>query len=657
MPAPKTDIVGKFTGSYASIGRDFRAQGQVYNGIGRAVENLLDSMNYAAETYINEKSKETPEQRLFKIEKEREINQRIAEDGAIYRYKPDEFLEQSRKSKETFLKDIPEENWDWANETYEQTISRYHSAITNNKLALNRQQQLAGFTSQGQDFENKAMTAAANGDAAAFAEYSLKWRENEEYLFNNGFINGDTKARRALDFTNKGVIQQNLAAAKQLFNNPEQLNSFIKNIDNSKNYSPIQKQNIKNSISSEYSSWQALNKVQAADNIKTADFGIEAYSMGLEPKNFDFDKTFANLKASGQTEKAEQLKNAYLLKNETEGFAKLSLQQMSEEISKLKETAENSEDLNKIKLLEKLANVAEKEINNDPLYYAEQHGVIETEILDITKPENFNKRLKNAAFLQEKYGLDYMPVIKKNEAEALKKAISGMNSEAKALTLAQINTAFGEESGQVFEAIAPDNPEFAVAGKIFRNNPEAAVNIISGMDIAANEKGFAPTQNVNLQNAFGRLDQALSNFAPEDIGAVKKAIVANMTYINKKNNLFASGDVIDSDKTLSADEAIENVLGGKIIKMSVGDGWFGGSYYTVLPANTDKSDFEDWFFNLKDSDVGEVYVNGQRIRAESIANDGTLNYDDNNRYTVTIDGDFVRHADGTPLILTYGGKQ
>ena len=179
----------------------------------------------------------------------------------------------------------------------------------------------------------------------------------------------------------------------------------------------------------------------------------------------------------------------------------------------------------------------------------------------------------------------------------------------------------------------------------------------SGMDIAANEKGFAPTQNVNLQNAFGRLDQALSNFAPEDIGAVKKAIVANMTYINKKNNLFASGDVIDSDKTLSADEAIENVLGGKIIKMSVGDGWFGGSYYTVLPANTDKSDFEDWFFNLKDSDVGEVYVNGQRIRAESIANDGTLNYDDNNRYTVTIDGDFVRHADGTPLILTYGGKQ
>ena len=223
---------------------------------------------------------------------------------------------------------------------------------------------------------------------------------------------------------------------------------------------------------------------------------------------------------------------------------------MSEEISKLKETAKNSEDLNKIKLLEKLANVAEKEINNDPLYYAEQHGVIETEILDITKPENFNKRLKNAAFLQEKYGLDYMPVIKKNEAEALKKAISGMNSEAKALTLAQINTDFGEESGQVFEAIAPDNPEFAVAGKIFRNNPEAAVNIISGMDIAANEKGFAPTQNVNLQNAFGRLDQALSNFAPEDIGAVKKAIVANMTYIPFEPDFIdATGESINDLST------------------------------------------------------------------------------------------------------------
>ena len=72
MPTPKIDIVGKFTESYASVGRNFRAHGQVYNGIGRAVENLLDSMNYAAETYIKKKSEETPEQRLFKIEKERD---------------------------------------------------------------------------------------------------------------------------------------------------------------------------------------------------------------------------------------------------------------------------------------------------------------------------------------------------------------------------------------------------------------------------------------------------------------------------------------------------------------------------------------------------------------------------------------------------------
>lgn len=657
MPAPKANVTGKFTGSYSSIGRNFQAQGQVYNGIGRATENLFNSMLQAADTYIKEKSKETPEERLFKLQKEREINSKIAEDGAIFRYDPDGFLSQGQKSKADFLKDIPEEQWNWANETFERSLTRYHSVITNNQTMLNRQKQLAAFNQAGEEYKNQAMAAAANGDLKTFAEASVKWRENEEYMFNNGFLDGNVKVRRAKEFTNIGVIQQNLFAAKQLFGNDERLSDFIKNIDNSKNYTPEQKHSIKNSILSEYNSWHALNKVQAADTIKAADFGIQAFAMGIEPAGFDFDKTLASLKASGQNEKAAQLESAFNIKEEMRSFSQLSIGQMNEELKRLKKTATDKEDLSRIKVLGQLAATAEKEIGEDPLAFAEKHGVIQENPLDLTKPESFNNRLKNAAFLQQKYQLDYMPVVKKSEAEDIKKTIANMEAEEKAGTLALLNNAFGENANQIFETVSPDNPEFAVAGKIFQRNPQTAINIIAGTEIAANEKGFAPTQNIALHNAFGKLDQALSNFSPEDVGKIKKAVVAQMTYLNKKNNLFADGDAIDIDKTQTADEAIENILGGKIVRMSVGDKWFGDRYYTVLPENTDQSDFEEWFKNIKDDDIKEAFVDGKRIHAQSIFNTGTLNYDENNRYTVTVNGELVRHADGTPLYLKYEAQK
>lgn len=657
MPAPKANVTGKFTGSYSSIGRNFQAQGQVYNGIGRATENLFNSMLQAADTYIKEKSKETPEERLFKLQKEREINSKIAEDGAIFRYDPDGFLSQGQKSKADFLKDIPEEQWNWANETFERSLTRYHSVITNNQTMLNRQKQLAAFNQAGEEYKNQAMAAAANGDLKTFAEASVKWRENEEYMFNNGFLDGNVKVRRAKEFTNIGVIQQNLFAAKQLFGNDERLSDFIKNIDNSKNYTPEQKHSIKNSILSEYNSWHALNKVQAADTIKAADFGIQAFAMGIEPAGFDFDKTLSSLKASRQNEKAAQLESAFNIKEEMRSFSQLSIGQMNEELKRLKKTATDKEDLSRIKVLGQLAATAEKEIGEDPLAFAEKHGVIQENPLDLTKPESFNNRLKNAAFLQQKYQLDYMPVVKKSEAEDIKKTIANMGAEEKAGTLALLNNAFGENANQIFETVSPDNPEFAVAGKIFQRNPQTAINIIAGTEIAANEKGFAPTQNIALHNAFGKLDQALSNFSPEDVGKIKKAVVAQMTYLNKKNNLFADGDAIDIDKTQTADEAIENILGGKIVRMSVGDKWFGDRYYTVLPENTDQSDFEEWFKNIKDDDIKEAFVDGKRIRAQSIFNTGTLNYDENNRYTVTVNGELVRHADGTPLYLKYEAQK
>lgn len=657
MPVQKSDLTGKFTTSYQTLGRGQDAVGQVYNGVGRAAGNLLNAFANAADVYVREKSKETPEDRLYKNKKEREINETIATDAATFRYKPEEFLEKAQKSKETVLKDVPDDKWDWVNQTYEERINGYHQTIVNNKLALNRQQQLQDFTAKSDEYRDAAMTAAANGDALAFSQNLVKWRENEDFMFNNGFMDGAKKTARMKEFTNTAVVQQNIAGAKQLFGDTVQLNSFLNNIDKSKTYTPELKRSIKQSVLSEYNNWSALNKVKSAEVMKKADFGIKAYSMGLEPDGFDVNDTIAELKASGQTEKAAQLENAFELKNEMSSFASLAPAQMSSELAELKKNASDQNDLNRIQVLEKLADTAQKEISNDALSFAISHKVVKDDGIDFNKPNTLVERQKNAAFLQEKYGLDKKPLMTKGEIKTLQATLANADSESKAAMLATLSNSFGEDADQIFESVSEKNPEFAVAGKIFTRDPITAAHIVEGTAIAANEKGFAPSQNAALNNAFGRLDQALSNFDTKDVNKVKQAVIANMTYLNKAKNLYKDGDVLDSDKVEVADEAIEQVLGNKIVRMSVGDGWFGERYYTVLPPDTTQDAFEDWLKKLKDNEINNAFIGDKRVSAKTIQDNGQLIYDGDNQYTVKINGDYVRHADGSPLILTYGGAK
>lgn len=650
------DVTGKFGATFSSLGRDFQASGRIYSNVGDAALNLIKSLGNAAQVYRQVRAKETPEERQFKIKTEREIDATIATHAASYRYKPQEFLEYTTNHKEEFLKNIPEEHYDWANEIYEKRINGYYSTVNSNKLMLDRQTQLNGFMEVSDELRNKAMIAASNGDMTGAAEYTVKWQENEEFMFNNGFMDGAKKHAREKDFTDDTIIQQHLFAAKQQFGNTEQLNTLLQKVDKSSNYTPEQKHSIKQTILSEHSSWQALNKVKSAEIIKTADFGIEAYAMGIEPQGFDFNDTYSQLKATGNVEKAEALQQAYYSRKEMTSFAKLSPGQMTEEIQNLKKSASDENDLKRIKNLERLAEVANKQIEADPLNFAIQHGVVADNGLDLTKPETFAVRKQNAAFIQEKYGLADAPVITKAETAALQKLLSAADSEQKAIYLAEINKGFGEQADQIFAAVSPENPEFAVAGKIFARDPQTAINIINGMNIATNEKAFKPSSNTELYNKLGELDEALSNFDTEDVGKIKKAVIANMTFLNKKNNLFSDGDALDSDKVNTAEDAIQQVLGGKIETLHVGDAWFSGSYKIVLPQNTDKHDFEEWIEKLDDKQVKDAYLGDKKVYAKDIIDLAKLHYDSDNKYTATINGEYVRHADGSVLILTYGGK-
>ena len=67
------DVTGKFGATFSSLGRDFQASGRIYSNVGNDALNLIKSLGNAAQLYKQERAKETPEERQFKIKTEREI--------------------------------------------------------------------------------------------------------------------------------------------------------------------------------------------------------------------------------------------------------------------------------------------------------------------------------------------------------------------------------------------------------------------------------------------------------------------------------------------------------------------------------------------------------------------------------------------------------
>ena len=376
--------------------------------------------------------------------------------------------------------------------------------------------------------------------------------------------------------------------------------------------------------------------------------------MGNEPNAIDHDNTIERYREFGLNDKAEQLQNAYNLRQEMNSFSKLSIGQMNEEIGNLRKSAKTEQDLARIKALENLSEQAAKDIDSDPLAYATEHGVVEPISLNLDEPETIAKRRQNGAMLKEKYGLDYTPIATKTEINNLSKALKSANAETKTAIVGTLNQNLGSDAEQIFQKISAENPELAVAAKIYQRNPQISQNIIAGMDISANEKQFVPSNDMALYNAMGKVDQALSNIDSEDIAKVKAAIKANMAFKNKQNNLFLNGNTLNEDKIKYAQEAIEEVLGGKIATQS--GNWWSGYSYILLPENVSEDDFEDWRDNLTDKDIGDVYLDDKKVSAKTIRQEGFFAYDDNGKYTVSLNGNYLRRANGEIFILEYRGR-
>lgn len=649
---PKINLTNQ--NSFSGVGGRFQATNTLrQSGVGEAMRRALYAASQAANAY-KEAKENSPEEKEYWIKQERLIDETFALNGKNNQTSPEAFKAQAVKDKEKLMKEIPDDKQEKFSLMYESKMNGYNHAVAVNRVNLDYNRQLETFISESDNLRTKAFNATLNGDSDGYAEALKNWQENEEYMYEHGFISIEKKINRLKDFTDGALIQQNLGKARKLFGNSEQLNSYLKNIDNSKSYSPEQKHSIKNSIVSDFNTWQATNRATGKEFSESADFGIKAYSMGIEPAGFDVDKTLERLKELGLNDKAQQLQNAYNLRQDMNSFSKLSLGQMSEELGNLRKNAKNEQDLARIKALETLSEQAAKDIDADPLAYAAAHGVVENDTISLTEPETISKRRQNGLVLQEKYGLDYTPVMTKTEIDGLSKTLKNANAETKTAIVGVLNENFGADADQIFQKISGENPELSVAAKIYQRNPQISQNIIAGMDISANEKQFAPNNDMALYNAFGKVDQALSNISSEDVAKVKAAIKANMAFKNKQNNLFTDGQAMNEDKLKYAEEAIEEVLGGKIARQS--GNWWSGYSYVLLPENVSEDDWDDWKDGLTDKDVGDVYLEDKKVSAKTIKENGFFAYDDNGKYTVSLNGNYLRRANGEIAILEYRGR-
>ena len=641
MPTPKFDPTGKFTVSYTGLGRGMEADGRVYNNVGRAVENAFNTFAREANTYVSEKSKETPAQRLFKNKKEREIEKRIAEDAAIFRYKPEEFLDKVAQTKEKWLEEIPDDQYEWANLAFEERVNNFHRTILNNKIQLEHQQQLEDFTAQSDEYRTKALAAASAGDMLTFSQNAVKWRENEDFMFKNGFLNGDRKALRQKDFTENAIIQQNIAGAKLVFASPDKLNGFLTNIDKSESYSPELKHSIKQNILSEYNNWSAFNKVKNNEIIDRADFGIKAYGMGVEPAGFDINQTLQSLRASGLNDKADQLMNAYNLRQDMSSFATLAPYQMDEELNGLRKSAKSESDLDRIKALSNLAATAKKEIDADPIAYAAAHGLIEDDGLNLTKPETFATRQKNAAFIKEKYALPEITLTTKGEREAFKAVLNDADSAAKIVILSTMKQSLGDNYGRFLHEIEPKAPEFAHAGAVFERSPKAASMVLDGLDVMKSQPEIAPNAK-DFDNKYSTAFKGMFAYkSPEWEKGLKNSIKAYIAADNRQKGRNSSSAFSDS-----FDEAVETLVGQKVRINGVP---------TVAPADVEPADFRKWFKGLDDKAFDKaVYENGNTVTAALAKSSGNLHYMADGIYLLSVDGEIVFDEEDKPFTLKYG---
>ncbi|MBP2290716.1 hypothetical protein [Azospirillum rugosum] len=324
----------------------------------------------------------------------------------------------------------------------------------------------------------------------------------------------------------------------------------------------------------------------------------------------------------------------------------------------------STEDGGMLIALRKLVDSTRDGLKRDPLGLAVERGVIPAlPPIPWNDPagaaQALSARQRSAVVTREHYGVGTQSVIRPDELPAFKAAWDQGDAKARAGLVGTLARALdGDHLTATLEKVGADNPVFASAGLIYRQNPELGTSIISGQTyIDADKKILPPEKNIR-QEANDFLGSAVYTM-PKSRDGIVRAATARYADLSVAAKDFSGA--YDSGRM---QQALRDVSGG-VVSWGNPGGFLGDmgiarspKIIPPKPYMTD-SEFEKLIGALTDEDFsGAITAGGYPLKARDFRRFARLEDAGPGQYTVWLSSGSVKKVGSPdrPYVLDLGKK-
>lgn len=569
------------------------------------------------------------------------------------RLDPEKFNSAAEEEKNKWLAEVPEDRREDYMLMFEKQRHRYSQTIKGNRQRLEQEKQTATFLTAADKYYNEALKSSRRGDVAQLQESVNAYMNIRQNLMNTGAVSAERYADMGIKFSDDIELQKYLGEFDTIKTQgaekvQEYLNNFLKRED----MPAPRRQRFANAILADYRTFQAGNALQSKELLEKANFVMKATSQGLEPQ-IDTAELLSGLENSGQFDAARKVRQSIELGKQTQEFVKLPFSEMKHEIETLKQKQQTPFDLAQLNAYQSVMKTAAAEISSDPLNFAISRGIIDDKPLNMTNlKESAETRISNAKLLQQRYNLEELPLLTKSEADNLAMIIRSGDSRSNAALLSSVNDGFGEYSHAVINAVAPKAPQFAQAAALYKSNPQAALDVIEGVDIMKYQKEFTPSSDDEFNEVYYKAigNEMFMDVSPEWRDNLRKTVKARLAKINQDKGK-TDRQIDNSD----IETAVKDVI-GDIAKIEMdGSGWlWDSSFKAPAPQGKTADDLENWYLSLTDNDVAQaVTLSGHKVTIADVHAAGKLSFAGDGKYFVRMNDQLLYRPNGKPFVLTY----
>lgn len=569
------------------------------------------------------------------------------------RLDPEKFNSAAEEEKNKWLAEVPKERQEDYLLMFEKQKHRYSKTIENNRQRLEQEKQTATFLTAADKYYNEALKSSRRGDVKELQTNINAYMNVRQNLMDSGAVSAERYADMGIKFSDDIELQKYVGEFDAVKTQgtekvQEYLNNFLKRED----MPAPRRQRFANAILADYRTYQAGHALQSKELLEKANFVMKATAQGLEPQ-IDTAELLNGLENSGQFDAARKVRQSIELGKQTQEFVKLPFAAMKHEIETLQQKQQTPFDLAQLNAYQSVLKTAAAEISNDPLNFAISRKIVDDKPLNMANlKESAETRISNAKLVQQRYSLEELPLLTKAEADNFAMIIRSGDKRNNAALLGDLYEGFGEYSHAVINAIAPKVPQFAQAAALYQTNPQAALDVIEGVEIVKRQKEYTPASENEFNKVYYETigNDSFLDTSPEWRDNLRQTVKARLAKLNldkgKTDRQIEKSDI----KT-----AIKDVIGDIAELEMDGSGWlWDSSFKAPAPQGKTADDLENWYMNLTDNDVAQaVTLSGHKVTIADIHTAGKLSFAGDGKYFVRINGQLLYLPTGKPFVLTY----